>query len=229
MAGSQNRNVRTRSDESVKNRIHADIRHIRIVVFDCDGVMFDTTEANKAYYNHLLQRFQRPVMNRAQFAYTHMHTVDEALAFLFDDAALLEAVQAYRMQMNYVPFLKYMVIEPGLRPLLNRLRPRYRTAIATNRTDTMDHVLKSHDLEKSFDLVVTAFDVVHPKPHPEQLHKILGHFGLQPVQAIYIGDSELDERAAGAAGVAFVAYANRALRADFHIKRLKELEDILEL
>ena len=60
-------------------------------------------------------------------------------------------------------------------------------------------------------------------------HKILAHFGLQREQAIYIGDSELDERAAGAAGVAFVAYANRALRADFHIERLKELEDILQV
>ena len=147
--------------------------------------------------------------------------------FLFDDAAMLKEVQAYRTRMNYVPFLEHMVIEPDLKPLLKRLRPRYRTAIATNRTDTMDRVLETHDLEKSFDLVVTAFDVKEPKPHPEQLHKILTHFELQPEQAIYIGDTELDERAAGAAGVAFVAYANRALHADFHIKRLKELEDIL--
>ena len=205
------------------------MNHVRIVVFDCDGVMFDTAKANMAYYNHLLQQFGRPAMTQSQFAYTHMHTVDEALGFLFNDAVVLEQVQAYRTRMNYVPFLKYMVIEPDLRPLLNRLRPRYRIAIATNRTDTMDRVLKTHDLEKKFDLVVTAFDVVHPKPHPEQLHKILAHFGLQREQAIYIGDSELDERAAGAAGVAFVAYANRALRADFHIKRLKELEDILQV
>jgi len=205
------------------------MNQIRIVVFDCDGVMFDTAEANKAYYNNLLKQFQKPAMTRAQFAYTQMHTVDESLAFLFDDAAVLDEVQAYRMRMNYLPYLKYMVIEPDLRPLLNRLRPRYRTAIATNRTDTMDCVLKTHDLEKSFDLVVTAFDVMHPKPHPEQLHKILAHFGLRREQAIYIGDSELDEHAAGAAGIAFVAYANRALRADFHIKRLKELEEILKV
>jgi HAD superfamily hydrolase (TIGR01509 family) len=205
------------------------MNHIRIVVFDCDGVMFDTAKANKAYYNHLLQQFGRPVMTQAQFAYTHMHTVDEALAFLFDDAAVLEEVRAYRTRLNYVPFLKHMIIEPDLRSLLNRLRPRYRTAIATNRTDTMDRVLETHDLEKSFDLVVTAFDVARPKPHPEQLHKILGHFGLRPEQAVYIGDSELDEGAARAAGVTFVGYANSALRADFHIKRLKELEDILQV
>lgn len=205
------------------------MNHIQIVVFDCDGVMFDTAKVNMAYYNHLLQQFGRPAMTRAQFAYTHMHTVDEALAFLFDDAAVREEVQAYRARMNYVPFLKHMIIEPDLRPLLNRLRPHYRTAIATNRSDTMDRLLETHDLEKYFDLVVTAFDVAHPKPHPEQLQKILGHFGLQPEQAIYIGDSELDEHAAGAAGVVFVAYANSALRADFHIKRLKELEDILQV
>ena len=81
MAGSQNRNERTRSDEFVKNRIDAEMNHIRVVVFDCDGVMFDTANSNMAYYNHLLQQFGRPTMTQAQFAYTHMHTVDEALAF----------------------------------------------------------------------------------------------------------------------------------------------------
>jgi phosphoglycolate phosphatase-like HAD superfamily hydrolase len=44
---------------------------------------------------------------------------------------------------------------------------------------------------------------------------------------VFIGDSELDAAAARTAGVAFVAYANRRLAADFHIERLRQLEDIL--
>ena len=96
------------------------------------------------------------------------------------------------------------------------------------RTALIVLVLGIFTVGTAFGLTQESFDVKNPKPHPEQLHKILANFELQPEQAIYVGDSELDERAARAAGVAFVAYANRALGAEFHIKRLKELEDILQ-
>ncbi|MGB5424190.1 MAG: HAD-IA family hydrolase [Desulfobacterales bacterium] len=202
-------------------------KEVKAVVFDCDGVMFDTVKANTAYYDHILRHFSKPDMTPEQFAYTHMHTVDQALAYLFDDAAQLAQARDFRKQMSYLPFLQFMEIEPGLKPLLRHLKPRYHTAVATNRTDTMNRVLRNHGLEDAFDLVVTALDVANPKPHPDQLNKILDHFALAPDQIIFIGDSELDAAAARAAGVAFVAYANQGLSADFHIERLRQVEDIL--
>ena len=204
------------------------MRNIKVVAFDCDGVMFDTAEVNKAYYNSLLSRFGRPLMIDAQFDFVHMHTVDESVAYLFDGQGL-EEVHAFRKSMDYQPFLKYMQIEPYLKPLLNRLRPRYKTAIATNRTDTMPFVLTTFDLTPLFDLIITARDVVNPKPHPEPLNKILEHFNCAPEDAIYIGDSELDQIASQAAGVRFIAYDNRSLQADYHITALDEVETILGL
>lgn len=200
---------------------------MKAVVFDCDGVMFDTVKANTAYYDHILRQFGKPELTPEQFAYTHMHTVDEALVYLFDDAAQLSEARDFRKQLSYLPFLQVMEIEPGLKPLLRQLKPRYHTAVATNRTDTMNRVLRTHGLENAFDLVVTALDVAKPKPHPDQLNKILDHFALAPGQVIFIGDSELDAAAARAAGVFFVAYANRALTADFHIDRLQQIEGML--
>ena len=61
------------------------MNNIKVVAFDCDGVMFDTIEANKAYYNRILDYFGYPPLTPDQFAYTHMHTVDAALDFLFED------------------------------------------------------------------------------------------------------------------------------------------------
>jgi phosphoglycolate phosphatase len=203
-------------------------KEVKAVVFDCDGVMFDTVKANTAYYDHILRHFGKSAMTPEQFTYIHMHTVDQALAFLFDDAAQLAEARDFRKQMSYLPFLQFMEIEPGLKPLLRRLKPHYLTAVATNRTDTMNRVLRSHGLEDAFDLVVTALDVVRPKPHPDQLNKILDHFALAPEQAVFIGDSELDAASAKAAGVAFVAYANRRLAADFHIDHLLQVEAFLD-
>jgi len=203
------------------------MKNIKIVVFDCDGVMFDTKESNTAYYNQILGHFGRPAMTAEQFAYCHSHTADQAIANLFNDEADFRAAQSYRKSMSYLPFLKYMEMEPYLKPLIETLRPGYKTAVATNRSDTMDHVISEHGLEGYFDLVVCSSDVDHPKPHPALLIKVIEHFGIEPYDSIYVGDSDLDEIAAKAAGVAFVAYKNRSLSADFHIQSLKEIADIL--
>ena len=204
------------------------MKNIKVVAFDCDGVMFDTVKANTAYYNSVLRHFNRPDMTPEQFAYSYMHTADDAMAYLFDNEKMLEAAQTYRKSMSYLPFLKYMEIEPYLKPLLEKLKPKYRTAVATNRTDTMKRVIIEHTLDGCFDIVVTALDVKRPKPHPDQLLKILEHFQIEPQQAIYIGDSELDAIAAKSAGIPIIAYNNSSIAADFHIKSLKEIEDILK-
>ena len=202
---------------------------IKVVAFDCDGVLFDTTKANKAYYNEVLLHFGRATMTPEQFVFAHMHTVDETYAFLFDgDEKILKAAHEYRNRMDYGKFIGYMEIEPYLKPLLTKIRPKYKTAIATNRTDTMNRVLSEHALEGYFDLVVSVRDVKRPKPYPDPLIKILDHFKVGPHHAIYVGDSQLDELAAKAAGVPFVAYNNPSLSAVFYIRSLRELENILK-
>lgn len=196
---------------------------IQAVAFDCDGVLFDSANANRAYYNNILLRFGLPELTAEQFEYAQMHTVDEALAFLITDAEVLSAVREYRRGMTYLPFIRYMEIEPHLRDVLARLRPRFKTAIATNRTDTMNRVLDEHRLQGLFDMVVTANDVARAKPCPDQLLLLLEHFGLAPSQMIFIGDSELDALAAEQADVPFFAYANPRLQADVHIENLSQV------
>jgi phosphoglycolate phosphatase len=205
------------------------MKHIKLVVFDCDGVMFDTTNANMAYYNEILQHLGRQALTPEQFAYCHSHTADQSIAHLFNDDREVEKAQSYRKNMSYIPFLKYMVVEPYLKPLLEALRPKYKTAVATNRSDTMDKVLSEHHLEDYFDLVVSSIDVDRPKPYPDPLIKILEHFKINAKCALYVGDSEVDQMAAKAAGVTFVAYQNRFLSADFHIVSLKEMAPILDI
>jgi phosphoglycolate phosphatase-like HAD superfamily hydrolase len=80
-----------------------------------------------------------------------------------------------------------------------------------------------------FDLVVTAMDVDHPKPHPEQLHKVVDYFNVMPENILFIGDSEVDAGAAAAAGVPLVAYGNPLLQAAYHVDSLKAVEGILGL
>ena len=205
------------------------MKNIKLVAFDCDGVLFDTAQANRFYYSHILQHFGRPALTEEQFRFVHMHTLHESLAYLLPDENTLEAAHDFRKTMDYRKYLSYLTVEPQLVALLEKLRPRIKTAIATNRTDTMEQLLAEFDLDGYFDLVVTSSDVKQPKPHPEALLKILEHFGLASHQVIYIGDSQVDELAARAAKMPLVAYRNRELAAEYHIDSLGELEELLDI
>lgn len=205
------------------------MKNFKVVAFDCDGVLFDTEAANRAYYNHLLEHFGKPVMTTEQFVYAHQHTLNEAIVHLFGNDESVADVNAYRQTMDYNPFLKLLKIEPHLRSLLSKIRPRLKTAIATNRSDTMDRLLSEFNLTEQFDLVVTSFDIPRPKPHPDSLLKILSYFNIVPHQALYVGDSQVDAEAALTAEIPFVAYRNETLSTPYHIENLKDLEAILEV
>ena len=53
------------------------------VVFDCDGVLIDSREANTAYYNRILAIAGFGPMNPDEENYTHMHAMWESLLHIF--------------------------------------------------------------------------------------------------------------------------------------------------
>ena len=193
------------------------------VIFDCDGVMFDSRQANINFYNHLLAHFDLQPLTEDQVAYVHMHTADESIGLIFEGSPFLEQAQKYRMEMDYTPFIMELVMEPGLKQLLRELKPRCGLGVATNRSNTIGVVLKDNGLKGFFDIVISSLDVQHPKPHPEALFKILDFFQLPPTKALYVGDSAVDEKTARAAGVPFAGYKNRALDASYHVDHLMDI------
>jgi phosphoglycolate phosphatase len=198
--------------------------HLQLVVFDCDGVMFDSIAANKAYYNDILAHFGHPPMDEEDLQYVHVQNVVDSIRFIFRHyPADYEAAEAYRQTLNYLPYLKFMRMEPDLPEFLRFLRPERHTAISTNRSTTMATLMEIFDLDRYFDKVVTALDVAHSKPHPEALHQIFAHFGLGADESIYIGDSSVDLEHSRAVGMRMIAFKNPALEADFHVNSFMEI------
>ena len=202
-------------------------KKISAVIFDCDGVMFDSRQANVNFYNHLLDHFGLPPMDEEETAFVHMATGTDSVRHIFRKTDFFNKAEAYRMQMDYSPFIRDMLIEPGLKALLSNLKADYGLAVATNRSNTIEEVLSRNGLTRLFDIVISSLHVKHPKPHPEALFKILDFFGLPNTEAVYIGDSSVDYETADAAKVPFIAFRNDHLQTPFKVSDMDGIVPIL--
>ncbi len=198
---------------------------LKLIIFDCDGVLFDSKNANRAYYNHLLGRFNCPAMTEMEVDYVHSHNVMESVAFIFrnyPDVASV-AIERYRTELDYRPFLQDMIMEPDLLDFLKIIKPKYHTAISTNRTSTMSMVMDIFKLNPWFEQVVTALNAGKPKPAPDGLHMILDNFGLEVNEAIYIGDSLVDKEHTESVGMNLIAFKNPDLEAKYHVESFMDI------
>ena len=198
---------------------------LKLVVFDCDGVMFDSCEANRIYYNHLLEHFGCPLMNAEELNYVHIHNVADSIRHIFRNhkQISMEAVNGYARTLDYIPYLRYMLMAPDLKDFLRRITPHCHRAISTNRTTSMDMILDIFGLREYFEIVMTAANAPKPKPAPDALHVILKHFGLRSEEAVFIGDSTVDRDHCAAAGVDLIAFRNPALEARWHVNNFMEV------
>ena len=60
---------------------------IKLVAFDCDGVLFDSRQANIAFYNDILARFEQPRLSPEAEDFVHSHTVWESVEYIFQGYA----------------------------------------------------------------------------------------------------------------------------------------------
>lgn len=201
---------------------------LKLIVFDCDGVMFDSKKSNTMYYNFLLAHFGLAPMSSCEEDFVHMNNVTESIRHIFRhyQQPSLAEVEDLRLRTDYGGFLQYLEMEPDLPAFLDATRPRFHLAISTNRTNTMMPLLESYGLEHYFGMVMTAATAPRPKPAPDGLVVILDHFGCRPDEAIFIGDSCFDQQHAAACGVPLIAFKNPTLDATYHVRSFREILDL---
>jgi len=181
----------------------------KVVIYDCDGVMFDSFEANLAFYNRIMVMLGKPPLDRGDEGLMHiLHTFasQDVLRHIFPDEASWRAAMRCIPAVDYRELVPLMRMEEGFLETLETLSPLVGLAICTNRATSMNAVLEHFDLARYFGIVMTALRVTNPKPHPEPLLKVLEHYRIGPEEALYVGDSEVDRQSAHDAGVPFVAY-----------------------
>jgi len=182
---------------------------LRAVVFDMDGLMFNTEDVYYEVGTELMRRRGRQytrelsdaVMGRPpQVCFETMvrwHALEERWEAL---AAESEEIYIGLLDGRLAPM-------PGLVELLDALEAAgIPKAICTSSTRRLlTATLARFALEPRFLFTLTAEDITHGKPHPEIYVEAARRFGLQAHEMLGLEDSQTGCRAAAAAGARLVA------------------------
>lgn len=207
------------------------MKDLRGIIFDCDGVLFESSRANLAYYNAVFEQLGENLVVRAEDAQRARlcHTACSSDVFheLLGPQKVEKALEC-AASLDYRRFMPFMQPEPGMAEALARLSRDYSLALATNRGISAEPILGHFGLLRHFSTVVTSRDVPRPKPAPDMLHLALERLGLAGDQVLYVGDSDLDRLAAAEADILFAAYKTEVdgdLSLESFAKLLEWVED----
>ena len=205
-------------------------RALRIVLFDLDGTLIDSTELIVGSFEHTYRKMGR-VMSREQIQADLGMPLRNTLHRYFAGADLERAMNAY---------LSYNLVRQmaGVARLVKRLKDAgLRLGVVTSKLrDTAQRGLTLCHLDRLFEVLVAKEDTDRHKPDSEPLIYALAAFEADASECAYVGDTPLDIEAARGAGVRAVAALWRPVNPeafsqwepDAYARTPDEAADILE-
>lgn len=182
---------------------------MRAVVFDMDGLMFNTEDVYTAAGTELLRRrghvFTQELKNQMMGL-----LAQPSFEVMIRYCNLTESWRELSAESNrlFIEYLPSMIAPmPGLMDLLGSLeRAGIPKAIGTSSCpELVGPCLKPFGLDRRFEFILTAEDVTHGKPDPEIYRKAAERFGVPPAEMMVLEDSQNGCLAAVAAGAFAVA------------------------
>jgi HAD superfamily hydrolase (TIGR01509 family) len=202
---------------------------IKAVLFDVDGVLIDSLEANYQFYKSLLTKAGYKFPTRKEYPnYFHNSLYKNCEVLTNGSKEEIERVFKIGLEMEY-PF-DVIKLHKGARKTIQELGKKYKLGIVTNRLKKRFFLIPDlRDLKKLFSVVIAFEDTKNHKPHPEPLLVACRKLGVKPNEVVYVGDAETDIIAGKEAGTKTILYKEYLLsNPDFHIKALRDLIELLE-
>jgi pyrophosphatase PpaX len=173
---------------------------LRAVLFDLDGTLIDSIDHIVACWQHTVRACLGREMAREEI----LPTLGRALTECFEEIApgrseeMRSAYRAYQVQTHDT----MITLFPGTRETLERLKGEgLELGVVTSKgLPVATEGLDLFDLLPFFDTLVTYEDTTLHKPHPDPLLAACERLGVEPDQALYVGDAVVDIQAGKAAG-----------------------------
>jgi pseudouridine 5'-phosphatase len=182
---------------------------MRAVVFDMDGLMFNSEDVYTLVGEEILRR--RGVEFTPELKSQLMGLQPQpSFEIMIDRCGLSDTWQQLATESSRL-FLELLdgrlAMMPGLVELLSALeRAGIPKAIGTSSSRQLAIAcLRPFDLEKRFQFILAAEDIAQGKPHPEIYLTAARRFGVPPAETLVLEDSRNGCLAAAAAGAYVVA------------------------
>lgn len=187
--------------------------HIRAVVFDIDGTLFDTLPSLVAAANDVLVKAGLREVPLALLR----PALSEGLRPMFRQALALQATAphenlAAQLEEDYLVHYtqRWLATAPlfacASETLAALKSQGLKLGICTNRDRRSTDALLASAALGNFDVIVGLGDAPLPKPAADPLLRVLQQLELPPSQVLFVGDSVMDARCAHAAQVRFAAH-----------------------
>ena len=175
---------------------------ISCVIFDIDGTLTRTNDLIFASFNHVAAKYLNKVFTPQEIIALFGPPEEGALRKIFGEDRIVEVMDElcafYKEHHGSMASL-----HQGIDEVLRFLKSHgVKLAVFTGKGKrTTEITLQALHIEQYFDLIVSGTDVVHHKPHPEGIEKVLSSFALPAEEVLMVGDSLGDIKASRAAGV----------------------------
>ncbi|MDR2638340.1 MAG: HAD family hydrolase [Helicobacteraceae bacterium] len=173
-----------------------------IVIFDLDGTLVDSGDNIGESINYARARKGLPPLKRDEIiAKVNALTFESAKFFYGENAG--EADHKIFEAHYEKACLNNLKLYDGITDLLKALSDRgVKMAVATNATSGFARIMLDYaGVSRYFAAMVGADCVANPKPAPDMLYLTLDRLGGASKEAIFLGDSLKDMKAARAAGI----------------------------
>ncbi len=201
---------------------------IKLVLFDIDGTLIDSAEANWRFLNTLNKKYGGRQLGfeeyKKEFYANPMRFVLKSCCPKLTEKELDEACK-YGVSI-YPEFHKFIKVNKNAVELLGKLHGNYKLGIVTSRIGIK--ILDDLDIRKFFQHIITFNDYTKPKPDPEPLLVALRKFISKPEETVYIGDNQKDVECARKAGCKSIIFGDAA-KGDWNINDFLEVLCILNL
>ncbi len=181
----------------------------KAVVFDMDGLMFDTETQDFAIHSDMSRRRGKVFTHAVQETVTgkRAHDVMSGLNEFWGKGEKVADLLAEQDELLIKAYKDNVAVMPGLRELISRLETaKIRLAIGTSsRGFLVDVLLKKHQLVGAFEVVITGDMVSRGKPDPEIYDLCLQRLGLEPQFCAILEDSVNGVSAGKASGSTVIA------------------------
>ena len=189
---------------------------IKAVVFDLDGLMFNTEDIFHASGRELLRRRGKE-LTRELLSQMMGRRAQEAFSIMVETLDLDESVEELLAESDAIfnGLLDDLLAPmPGLFELLEHIESlQLPKGVATSASRPyLDGILDRFELTERFDSTLTAEDVTHGKPHPEIYRKAADTFCIACHEMLVFEDSETGTRAAADAEAFVVSVPNKHSR-----------------